>query len=118
MRQHYYHPEMKGSWSIKAVLPTIAPELDYANLLEVSDGAQARSAYLEMIHPDTTAARKKALEEELLTYCGRDSMAMVKIVHFFETDSGYTATKVRLFCRSMHMLVLTIDYKLSSDYFG
>jgi len=27
-RQHYYHPAMKGSWSIKAVLPTVAPDLE------------------------------------------------------------------------------------------
>lgn len=23
-RKHYYHPDMKGSWSIKSVLPTVA----------------------------------------------------------------------------------------------
>ena len=27
-RQYYYHPDMRGSWSIKAVLPTIAPNLN------------------------------------------------------------------------------------------
>ena len=27
-RQHYYHPAMQGSWSIKAVLPTVAPDLE------------------------------------------------------------------------------------------
>jgi hypothetical protein len=32
VRDHYYHPEMRGSWSIKAVLPTIAPELSMTNL--------------------------------------------------------------------------------------
>ena len=31
-REHYYHPAMMGSWSIKRVLPTIAPDLDYGNL--------------------------------------------------------------------------------------
>lgn len=28
-RANYYHPEMKGSWSIKAVLPTVASDLRY-----------------------------------------------------------------------------------------
>ena len=37
-KRHYYHPAMHGSWSIKAVLPTIAPELDYASLSGVADG--------------------------------------------------------------------------------
>jgi CRISPR/Cas system-associated exonuclease Cas4 (RecB family) len=27
LQNHYYHPAMKGSWSIKAVLPTVAPHL-------------------------------------------------------------------------------------------
>lgn len=28
----YYHPDMHGSWSLKQVLPTVVPHLDYANL--------------------------------------------------------------------------------------
>ena len=40
MRDHYYHPDMLGSWSIKAVLPTVAPELDYTTL-PVGDGGMA-----------------------------------------------------------------------------
>ena len=31
-RAHYCHADMHGSWSIKSVLPTIAPELAYDNL--------------------------------------------------------------------------------------
>ena len=34
-RAHYYHPAMQGSWSIKAVLPTVAPDLSYASLGDV-----------------------------------------------------------------------------------
>ena len=49
-REHYYHPAMMGSWSIKAVLPTIAPDLDYSNL-EVGDGGAAQEAYLRAIWP-------------------------------------------------------------------
>ena len=30
VKLNYYHPDMLGSWSIKAVLPTIAPAMDYA----------------------------------------------------------------------------------------
>ena len=28
-RQHYYHPSQQGSWSIKAVLPALCPDLRY-----------------------------------------------------------------------------------------
>lgn len=59
-KQHYYHPAMKGSWSIKAVLPTVAPDIDYAALGEVHDGTSAQFAYLELIDPSTESnARSK-----------------------------------------------------------
>ena len=78
-RDHYYHPAMMGSWSIKAVLPTIAPELDYENLVDVADGGQAQLAYLEAVDPDTSADRRALLDQALRRYCGRDTMAMVRL---------------------------------------
>jgi CRISPR/Cas system-associated exonuclease Cas4 (RecB family) len=81
-RENYYHPAMKGSWSLKDVLPTIAAELDYAGLEEVQDGGGAQRAFGEAITPDTTAARKKELERVLLAYCKRDTEAMVTLTKF------------------------------------
>lgn len=83
-REHYYHPAMKGSWSIKAVLPTIAPQLDYQELMEVQDGTMAQSAYLEAITPATSSERRAALTRALREYCKLDTLAMVKVAHFFE----------------------------------
>ena len=82
-QEHYYHPSMKGSWSIKAVLPAIAPELDYAELGEVADGLGAQAAYREATHQDTSPERKAQLENALRKYCTRDTMAMVRILHYF-----------------------------------
>lgn len=82
-REHYYHPEMRGSWSIKAVLPTIAPELAYDDL-EVANGGMAQDAFSEMMHPDTLPERRQQLQEALLLYCERDTLAMVRIAHYFE----------------------------------
>ena len=36
VRANYYHHAMRGSFSIKKVLPTIAPDLDFDALEEVS----------------------------------------------------------------------------------
>jgi hypothetical protein len=77
VEDHYYHPEMLGSFSIKAVLPTIAPELDYVDLEEIQDGEAASLAYLEAIEPETSAARKAELEDRLERYCERDTEAMI-----------------------------------------
>ena len=60
-REHYYHPAMMGSWSIKRVLPTIAPDLDYANLDDVQSGDMVEPVYFEMIDPATPAAAQGAL---------------------------------------------------------
>jgi hypothetical protein len=82
-RQHYYHPAMKGSWSIKAVLPTIAPDLAY-DKLEVGNGGDAQLAYSEITHPKTTRKRKHQLTNGLIEYCALDTLAMVRLAWFFE----------------------------------
>ena len=82
-REYYYHPAMKGSWSIKKVIPTIAPELDYGNLQNVASSGDAPLAYLEATHPGTTEARRVELDAALRRYCANDTMAMVKLVGWF-----------------------------------
>lgn len=84
-RAHYYHPAMKGSWSLKAILPTIAPELDYGNVGEVQDGGAASAAYAELIAPDTGPARKAELKTALERYCERDTLALVRLARFLQT---------------------------------
>jgi hypothetical protein len=76
-RRAYYHPAMKGSWSFKAVLPTIDATLDYGNLDGVQEGASAQLAFLEMVAPGTDELRRAELRRQLLTYCGRDTWGMV-----------------------------------------
>ena len=83
VKNNYYHPKMLGSWSIKAVLPAIAPHMNYADLEGISEGMGASDGYLEAIHRDTTPERKAELEEQLLRYCKFDTEAMVEIVRFF-----------------------------------
>lgn len=77
-RAHWYHRDQRGSWSIKAVLPTIDVSLDYSNL-EIKDGGNAQAAYLEAIEPECDADRRTLLEEALKIYCGRDTWAMIEI---------------------------------------
>lgn len=83
VKDNYYHPDMLGSWSIKAVLPTIAPHMDYANLDGIKEGTGASEGFIEAIDPQTSADRKAELEEQLLRYCRFDTEAMVEIVNFF-----------------------------------
>lgn len=81
-RENYYHPAMKGSWSIKAVIPTIAPHLAYDGLGEVRDGNSAPAAYLEIIDTKTSTSRRSLLINDLKQYCERDTLAMVELLRF------------------------------------
>lgn len=84
VERHYYHPAMHGSWSLKAVLPAIAPDMQYIELEGIQDGTDASEGYLEAIDPATTAARKTDLERQLRRYCRFDTEAMVRLAHFLE----------------------------------
>jgi hypothetical protein len=76
-RRHYYHRDMRGSWSIKAVLPTLAPELDYRSLTGAQSGVEAQESYLEAIDGKTSFDRRQELRRGLLDYCKLDTLAMV-----------------------------------------
>ncbi len=84
VKTNYYHPDMLGSWSIKAVLPTINPAMDYKKLEGIREGTAASNGFLEAIDPGTDMVRKLELEEQLRRYCRFDTEAMVEIVRFFE----------------------------------
>lgn len=79
-RANWYHRDQRGSWSIKAVLPTVAPELDYGDLT-VKDGQAAQLAYLEAIATETSKARRNEIEAGLRAYCRRDTEAMMVLAN-------------------------------------
>ena len=77
--KHYYHPRQEGSWSIKKVLPAIAPDLDYGQLNGVKDGQMAMVAFQEAIDPATALTRKNDIRTQLSAYCRLDTFAMVRV---------------------------------------
>jgi hypothetical protein len=83
VKDNYYHPDMLGSWSIKAVLPTINPAMDYKKLEGIQEGTAASNGFLEAINPEADMVRKLELEEQLRRYCRFDTEAMAEIVRFF-----------------------------------
>lgn len=86
-RNNWYHRDQRGSWSIKAVLPTIAPDLDYSTL-EVKDGSNAQMAWLEAAEETCSELRREALADALKAYCERDTWAMVMVARRLEETSN------------------------------
>lgn len=86
-RDHYYHPSQKGSWSIKAVLSALCPDLNYGDLDGVQDGGMAMDAFLEALTAQTSQARKSEIEQQLLAYCALDTYAMVRMWAIFTASA-------------------------------
>lgn len=73
----YYHPEFKGSYSIKTILPILCPDLRY-DKLPIREGQMAGIVYAQLkLQDDDTAALQR---EHLLAYCKMDTLAMVRIL--------------------------------------
>ena len=90
VKEHCYHPDFHGSFSIKAVLPALVPGLGYGDL-EIQEGSLASMAYAEMIASDTPAKRRKQIRKNLLAYCERDTEAMVRL---YEVLKDYFTTQL------------------------
>jgi hypothetical protein len=81
-RKYYYAPEMKGSYSIKAVLPSLVPELSYDEL-KIKEGGLA-SITFESLQTESDMMIIAETRQQLLEYCKLDTLAMVKILEKLE----------------------------------
>ncbi len=71
--------EAKGSYSIKPILPLLAPELSYKHLVGVANGGDAMDAYYTM-NSTEDAEELAMIRKQLLEYCKLDTEAMVRIL--------------------------------------
>jgi hypothetical protein len=74
---HVYHPGFHGSFSLKAVLPSLLPGCGYDGLA-VKDGVSAALAYqrLRLLSP---GPKRDQLRADMLAYCAQDTLGMVEI---------------------------------------
>jgi hypothetical protein len=78
VKEHYYHPEFGGSYSLKEVLPALVPSLRYDDLA-IREGGQAASEYYKMVFVETDWIERARIQDALLAYCKRDTLAMVEL---------------------------------------
>jgi predicted RecB family nuclease len=76
-----YHPDFRGSFSLKDILTPLVPELTYNDLVIV-DGrvASVEIARLLFVADKIPKPERDRVRQELLDYCQRDTWAMVKLV--------------------------------------
>ena len=75
----YYTPEMKGSYSIKYVLPALVSGLSYEEL-NIQEGGSAMNAF-ESLYFETDMIKIDQTRKDLLEYCKMDTLAMVEILN-------------------------------------
>ena len=86
-QQAYVLPEFRGRYSIKVILPALAPGMSYKDMA-IGNGADAQLAYAGMVagklNPDEMARARR----DLKAYCGQDTLAMVKILARLYAETG------------------------------
>ncbi len=75
---HYYHPNQKGSASIKAVMPVLIGK-GYSDF-EIGKGDDASAAFFIMTFKGMSDEEKRKTREYLEKYCARDTEGMIWIV--------------------------------------
>lgn len=84
-KRWYYHPEFKGGYSIKNILPVLCPDLRY-DALPIREGDTASRVYAQLKLQDIhTVALQR---EHLLVYCKQDTLAMVRILEWLRKEVG------------------------------
>ena len=87
VRNGYYHPDFRGSFSIKSVLPALVPGLNYGDLA-IADGQVAAAMYRKALASTDPEERRRTFRD-LRAYCARDTWALVKLCRALaELDPG------------------------------
>jgi hypothetical protein len=81
IRDHVYHPDFGGSFSLKYVLTPLVPDLTYEDLVIV-DGmvASVEIARLLFVAQKIAPEERERVRQDLLNYCERDTWAMVRLL--------------------------------------
>lgn len=88
-KRDVYFWRMKGSYSIKYVLPALCPELSYEGM-EIANGQAAMDAYFVMCKAKHDAEKLAEIRANLLKYCHLDTYGMVRILEVLKGLAGET----------------------------
>ena len=68
-----------GSYSLKAVLPALVPEMSYEGMA-VANGQDAGLAWKSLVLGGLDQSERDRTRRALLDYCGKDTLALVRLL--------------------------------------
>ena len=77
--RYLYHPKMRGSASLKNVVPAFVPNMSYDDLA-IGDGDTASMVYLSCIKGQVPEDEKEKIYQDLKVYCRQDTLAETKLL--------------------------------------
>jgi predicted RecB family nuclease len=84
VRNHVYHPAFAGSYSLKAVLPALVPEMSYDGMA-VANGQDAGLAWESLVRGGLDQSERERTRKALLDYCRQDTLALVRLLDKLRT---------------------------------
>jgi predicted RecB family nuclease len=79
IRNHVYHPAFAGSYSLKAVLPALVPDMSYKGM-EIANGQDAGIAWESLVRRSLDYDERNRIRKALLDYCEQDTLALVNLL--------------------------------------
>lgn len=80
VRNHVYHPDFNGSFSLKSVLPALVPGESYDGMEIAEGGSASRVLERVLFDPEVDDAERESMRRSLLQYCRQDTLSMVRLV--------------------------------------
>lgn len=87
VQKHYYHRDMRGSYSIKEVLPCVLGFDPYADLASdgIGVGGEAQWAYYRLVRGRVGMDQRDGIRGQLLDYCRLDTWSLIALARFLES---------------------------------
>ena len=82
---NYYHPEMKGNFTLKSIAPLVNQEAGFHSL-EIQSGISAMYIYESLLVQNLIEAEQT--KQQLIDYCEMDALITYQLLNFFKIKSN------------------------------
>jgi predicted RecB family nuclease len=79
---NYYHPDMKGNFTLKSIAPLVNQEAGFNNL-DIQSGISAMYIYESLLQLNAIEAEQ--IKQQLIEYCEMDALITYQLLNFFKS---------------------------------